>query len=239
MSIQEQFYRTSIVLGEDKVNELITKHVVIAGVGGIGGYVVEALARGGVGKITIIDHDVVDITNINRQIIALLPDVGKPKIELFRDRVTQINPECNLVAKQVFIDKDNLSELISQDVDYVVDCIDTINSKLDLIEYCYRNKIKLISAMGAGNKIDVTKAQIADISKTSTCGLARLVRLRLRERGIRRGVKVVYSTEKGADPLIQEGASRPINGTVSYLPALFGIMLSGVVLKEFIDSGIK
>ena len=236
MQIQEQFYRTSIILGEDKINSLKLKHVLIAGVGGIGGYVVEALARGGIGKITIIDHDLVDITNINRQIIALLPDVGKPKIELFSKRVAQINPECEFIAKQVFIDGDNLSELIHADVDYVVDCIDTINSKLGLIEYCYRNKIKLISAMGAGNKIDVTQAKIADISKTTTCGLARLVRLRLRERGINRGVKVVYSTEAGSAPLIQEGVSRPINGTVSYLPALFGIMLSGVVIKHFIDS---
>ena len=235
MDIQEQFYRTTIVLGVEKVINLTSKHVIIAGVGGIGGYVVEALARGGIGKITIIDHDLVDITNINRQIIALLQDVGKPKIELFRDRVAQINPDCELIAKQVFIDKENIAELIHNDVDYVIDCIDTINSKLDLIEYCYKNKIKLISAMGAGNKIDVTKAQIADISKTSTCGLARLVRIRLRERGIHRGVKVVYSTEKGTDPLIQEGVGRPINGTVSYLPALFGIMIAGVVLKEFID----
>ncbi len=235
MSMQQQFYRTSIVLGEDKVNYLGAKHVLIAGVGGIGGYVVEALARGGIGKITIVDHDLVDITNINRQIIALLPDVGKPKIELFSSRVAQINPECELVAKQVFIDKDNLHEIIHKDVDYVVDCIDTIASKLDLIEYCYRNKVKLVSAMGAGNKIDISQAKVADISKTSTCGLARLVRLRLRERGITRGVKVVYSTEKGESPLIQENSARPINGTVSYLPALFGIMLAGIVMKNFID----
>ncbi len=232
----QQFYRTSILLGEAGVNNLSARHIVIAGVGGVGGQVVEAMVRAGVGKVTIIDNDVVDITNINRQLIATLSDVGKPKVELFRQRITTINPECAVIVQQIFLNEENLSSLIPTDVDYVIDCIDTVPSKIALIRYAIRNKIKIVSSMGAGNRYDVTKVKLADISKTKMCSLARVIRTGLKKHGILKGVTVVYSEEHGSMPLVQNKGLRPINGTISYLPPLFGLMLSGFVLKKLIDS---
>ena len=231
----QQFYRTGILLGEDKVNDLSKVHIIVAGVGGVGGQVVESLVRAGVGKITIIDNDVVEITNINRQLIATLPDVGKPKVEVFQKRVMSINPECELVIKQQFINEDNLSELIDKSADYVIDCIDTVPSKIAMIRYCVTNKIKIVSSMGAGNRYDVRHVKIADISKTKMCALARVIRLGLKKHGITKGVTVVFSDEPGSSPLVQGKGLRPINGTISFLPPLFGLMLVGFVLKKLID----
>jgi tRNA A37 threonylcarbamoyladenosine dehydratase len=140
--INDQFTRTSILLGEEGVAKLAGKHVLIAGVGGVGGYAVEAIVRAGIGKVTIIDNDVVDVTNINRQLITNLNNVGKPKVSEFEKRIIEINPKINLIAKQVFIDNDNLEELLADKPDYVIDCIDTVNSKLALLIYCLKNKTK-------------------------------------------------------------------------------------------------
>lgn len=235
MPIQQQFYRTSILLGNDKVKALTNTHVLIAGVGGVGGQAVEAIARAGIGKITIIDNDVVDITNINRQLIATLPDVGNSKVELFVHRIKLINPQCDIVAHQRFINSENLSELIPNDVDYVLDCIDTVQSKLALISYCIKNKIKIVSSMGAGNRYDVTKVKLADISKTKMCSLARVIRLGLKERGITKGLMVAYSEEERKAPPLTQESGRPINGTISFLPPLFGLMLAGHVVKYLIE----
>lgn len=230
-----QFTRTNILLGEENLAKLAGKHIWIAGVGGVGGYVVEAIARAGVGKITIIDNDIVDITNINRQLISNLDNVGKAKVDEFSSRIKLINPEVELISLPVFIDENNLDELLSDKPDYVIDCIDTIESKLALIVYCLKNKLKIVSSMGAGNRIDVTKAKLADISKTQVCALARNIRLRLRKMGIKKGLTVVYSEEEPyAKPLANPAGGRPTNGTISYLPALFGIMLAGKVLQELI-----
>ncbi len=232
-----QFTRTGILLGEANLTKLAGKHVMIAGVGGVGGYAVEAIVRAGVGKITIIDNDVVDITNINRQLISHLGNVGNPKVDEFAARIKLINPQVELITRNIFIDNDNLTELLSERPDYVIDCIDTVNSKLALLIYCLRNKIKIVSSMGAGNRIDVSKVKIGDISKTTVCALARNIRLKLRSAGIHKGLKVVYSEETPFNkPLTVIGGGRPVNGTISYLPALFGIMLSGVVIKDLINN---
>lgn len=232
-----QFTRTGILLGESNLEKLAGKHVLIAGVGGVGGYAVEAVVRAGVGKITIIDNDVVDVTNINRQLISHLGNVGNNKVDEFASRIKLINPHVELIARNVFIDNDNLAELLSERPDYVIDCIDTINSKLALIIYCLRNKIKIVSSMGAGNRIDVSKVKIGDISKTIVCALARNIRLKLRQSGIHKGLKVVYSEEVPySKPLKIADGGRPVNGTISYLPALFGVMLSGMVLKDLINN---
>ncbi|RTL02510.1 MAG: tRNA threonylcarbamoyladenosine dehydratase [Proteobacteria bacterium] len=233
--IAPQFFRTEILLGSSAIDKLANRHVLIAGVGGVGGYAVEAIARAGIGKLTIIDNDVVDITNINRQLIADLNNVGQSKVAEFAARILAINPNIQLNALPVFIEENNLAELLADKPDYVIDCIDTINSKLALIKYCLRNKIKIISSMGAGNRIDVSKVKVADISKTQVCALARNIRLRLRQDGIRKGLKVVYSEEVPfAKPLADPDGGRPTNGTISYLPALFGINLAGIVMKELI-----
>lgn len=232
----EQFYRTSILLGEKALEDLSKCHIIIAGVGGVGGQVVEAIARSGIGKITIIDNDIVDITNINRQLIATLPDIGNPKVELFWQRIKSINPHCEVIAHQRFLSEENLSELIDREVDFVIDCIDTVPSKIAIIRYCINNKIKVVSSMGAGNRYDVTKVKIADISKTKMCSLARVIRNGLKKCGITKGVMVAYSEEPGSKPLVREKGLRPINGTISYLPPMFGLMLSGFVLKKLIDS---
>jgi tRNA A37 threonylcarbamoyladenosine dehydratase len=231
----EQFMRTKILLGEEKIEQLANSHIIVAGVGGVGGYVVEALVRAGIGNLTIIDHDVVDITNLNRQLITNLDNLGQAKVAQFRQRIKQINPQINLVTQQTFIDANNLPQLLASKPNYVIDCIDTIESKLSLITYCLTHKIKLISSMGAGNRIDVTKVKFADISKTKECALARNLRLRLRKLGIHKGLTVIYSEEQSfAKPMLNPQGGRPINGTISYLPALFGIMLAGKVLQELI-----
>ncbi|MBX9867604.1 MAG: tRNA threonylcarbamoyladenosine dehydratase [Burkholderiales bacterium] len=233
-----QFTRTNILLGEDNLAKLAGKHILIAGVGGVGGYVAEAIARAGVGKITLIDNDVVDITNLNRQLISTLANVGELKVNEFAKRILVINPAVQLITQAVFIDADNLADLLEDKPDYVIDCIDTIESKLALLVYCLEHKIKVVSSMGAGNRIDVTKAKLADISKTQVCALARNIRLRLRELGINKGITVVYSEETPfAKPLANPDGGRPTNGTISYLPALFGIMLAGKVLQELIVNG--
>ncbi len=233
-----QFTRTNILLGEDNLTKLAGKHILIAGVGGVGGYVAEAIARAGVGKITLIDNDVVDITNLNRQLISTLANVGELKVNEFTKRILAINPEVQLITQAVFIDAANLANLLEDKPDYVIDCIDTIESKLALLVYCLKHKIKVVSSMGAGNRIDVTKVKLADIGKTQVCALARNIRLRLRELGINKGIMVVYSEETPfAKPLANPNGGRPTNGTISYLPALFGIMLAGKVLQELIVNG--
>lgn len=233
---QAQFERTKILIGDDGINKLAGKHVLIAGIGGVGGYVVEAIVRAGVGKVTIIDNDVVDITNINRQLISTLDNVGKLKVDEFAQRIKLINPNVELNSLDAFIEESNLEMLLANRPDYVIDCIDTMESKLALLIYCLRNKIKTISSMGAGNRIDVSKVKIADISKTCVCALARNIRLRLRKQGIHKGLTVVYSEEVPfAKPQPSLSGSRPTNGTISYMPALFGITLAGKVLQDLIN----
>lgn len=233
--MDKQFTRTGILLGDSGLTKLSGKHVLIAGVGGVGGYAVEAVARAGVGKITIIDNDIVDITNINRQLIATLANIGQSKVDEFAKRIKLINPQVELITRKIFIEAVNLDELLADKPDYVIDCIDTMESKLALLIYCLKRKIKIVSSMGAGNRIDVGKVKIADISKTTVCALARNIRLRLRQAGINKGLKVVYSEEIPYNkPLKLESGGRPVNGTISYLPALFGIMLSGIVIKDLI-----
>lgn len=233
--MQKQFTRTNILLGEAKLSKLAGKHVLIAGVGGVGGYAVESIVRAGVGSLTIIDNDVVDITNINRQLITTLNNVGNSKVAEFEKRIKEINPDISLTVLPLFIEESNLESIFTQKPDYVIDCIDTIASKLALIKFCLKNKIKIVSSMGAGNRIDVTKVKLDDISKTKSCALARNIRLRLRESRIKKGLMVVYSEEEQfSKPLLNPNGGRPINGTISYLPALFGIMLAGKVLQDLI-----
>lgn len=227
--------RTATLLGPDALARLASSHVLVAGVGGVGGYAAEMLARTGVGHITIFDADDVTVSNINRQLIALHSTVGQSKTELFAQRFHDINPDISVVARQEYIEADKVPELLSGHYDYVIDAIDTVAPKMALIIHCLRNRIPIISSMGAGGRIDPTRVGYFDISETRQDGLARVVRQRLRKEGFRSGLKVVASTEAprrySIIPL-EETNKRSSFGTIASIPALFGIYLANHVIVK-------
>lgn len=237
------FERSQLVFGDQGIKNLLQSHVLVAGVGGVGGFVIEALARAGVGEITIVDHDVVSASNINRQIIALNSTLGLSKVEVMKNRVADINPNCKINIINEFLKAEDMSVLLANDFDYMVDAIDSLNSKVKLVEVAYNRGLKVVSSMGAGRRIDSSKIIVADFSKTHTCGLARQFRQRLRKRGIKKGIKVVFSTELPlpAGPIeeISGARDRVVNGTASYMPGIFGLMLSGIVIKDIATLHLK
>lgn len=226
--------RTQKILGSDNVNEIKNSKVVILGVGGVGGFVTEGIARCGVGNIVLVDKDVVDITNINRQIIATNSTIGKNKVEVMRDRIKDINKDCNVVIHKVFIDEENLDELIDKDVDYVIDAIDTVSSKIAVAVWCEKNNINLISSMGTGNKLDPTQLKVSDIYKTKVCPLAKVMRRELKRRDVKH-LKVVYSEELPLKPIISEeeiNMRKKSPGSVSFVPSVAGLIIAGEVVKN-------
>ncbi len=235
-----QFERTHILLGDSGIAALAGKHVFLAGLGGVGSYCAEALARAGVGRLTLVDHDVVAASNINRQLPALLSTVGRPKAELMAERIADINPACELTVLQTFITTENVTDIVPGDVDYVIDAIDSLACKVALVATSRQRGLKVASSMGAGNKLDPSRIRLADISKTKVCPLARVMRKRLQRLGIHKGVLTVFSDEVGRAPLPPvpvDGPGRPraVNGTISYMPPLFGMMLAGAVIKELLE----
>ena len=225
MNTQENLYtRTAMMLGEEAVNKLKTSHVAVFGVGGVGGFTVEALARAGVGKITLIDADRVSVSNINRQIIALNSTVGKYKTEAMRDRIADINPDCEVITVSEFYSEENPIDLSS--FDYIADCIDSVKSKLHLVSEAKAKGISIISSMGAGNKLDPTRFKVADISKTHTDPLAKVMRTELRKRGVNH-LKVVFSDEPPINPT---GERTP--GSVSFVPSVVGLIIAGEIIKD-------
>jgi tRNA A37 threonylcarbamoyladenosine dehydratase len=234
-----QFERTRILLAPGEQARLAHAHVLVAGLGGVGSYCAEALARAGVGRLTLIDHDVVAMSNINRQLPALLSTVGQPKAGAMAARIRDINPECELSVIREFLVPETVADIVPADVDFVVDCIDSLNCKVALVASSVERGLRVASSMGAGNKLDPTRIQIADISKTSMCPLAAVMRKRLRKRGIAKGVLTVFSDEAGRAPLPPQpvegrGRARAVNGTISYMPPLFGLMLAGAVIQRLI-----
>ena len=189
-----EFCRTELLIGEEGIEKLHNSKVIVFGIGGVGSFVVEALTRAGVGNLILVDNDTVCISNLNRQIHATQATVESVKVEAMKARVLSINPNCKVEAKQEFITADNIQDIIPEDIDYVVDAIDTVTSKLALAEYCYKNDIKLIASMGTGNKIDPTQFRVTDVFKTKVCPLAKVMRTELRKRGVKK-LKVVYSEE--------------------------------------------
>jgi len=236
-----QFERTHILLGDAGIEALARKHVFVAGLGGVGSYCAEALARAGVGRLTLLDHDVVATSNINRQLPALLSTVGQPKVELMRARIMDINPACQLEVLRIFLNTENVNELVP-DCDYVVDAIDSLACKVALVGESVKRGLRVASSMGAGNRLDPGKIKIADISKTEMCPLAKQMRKRLgRHYGLYKGVLTVFSDEQPSPPLPPEpvegpGRARAVNGTISYMPPLFGMMLAGTVIKALLES---
>lgn len=238
--MQEWLSRSSLLLGEQAVANLHDKHVLVVGVGGVGAYAAEMVARAGVGEMTIIDADTVSESNINRQLVALHSTIGRPKVAILADRLLDINPSLRLHAECQYLEADGVDALLDRNFDYVIDAIDTLAPKVALLIACLRRKVKVISSMGAGARLDPTAVAYADIADTYHCGLAREVRRRLKAAGIRKGLKVVFSTEQPSStaviPATGERNKRSTVGTISYLPALFGCYLAAHVIRKLTDN---
>ena len=244
--MSDPFIRTRLLIGDEPLDRLAAAKVAVFGVGGVGGFCVEALARAGVGTLHLYDDDTVSESNLNRQIAALHSTIGLPKAEVVAARVRDINPACDVRAVRMFYLPQNADQVDLSQYDYVVDCIDTVAAKLELVSRCTALQIKIISAMGSGNKLDPTAFEITDISKTQGCPLARVMRKELRKRGIQH-LKVVYSREEplsparpieteapaGTDTRPGSTARRATPGSISFVPAAAGLVLASAVIRDF------
>ena len=246
--MHEQFSRSILLLGEEAMNKLFRAKVAVFGVGGVGGHCVEALARAGVNTLHLYDDDTVSVSNLNRQVAALHSTLGMPKAQVMADRVKDINPDCDVNAIRMFYLPQNADDVDLSQYDYVVDCIDTVAAKLELISRCTALNVPIISAMGTGNKLDPSALYAADISKTSGCPLARVMRKELRKRGIQH-LKVVCSSEEPRTPLERaqseapaqsdtrpdSSARRDTPGSLPFVPAAAGLLLASTVVKDLIE----
>ena len=224
--MQEQFVRTALLVGREGVERLEKKKVAVFGIGGVGGHVAEALARSGVGRFLLVDSDRVALSNVNRQIIATLDTVGRFKTEVMRERIMSINSWAQVEGRECFFLPENAHTFDFSDCDYVVDAVDTGTAKLELIQCARRAGVPVISSMGAGNKLDPTRFELADIYETSVCPLARVMRRELRKRGVD-SLKVVYSREEAMKP---PGADVP--GSVAFVPSVAGLIMAGEVIRD-------
>ena len=239
--MSERFSRTELLIGLCNMERLQKSRVAVFGVGGVGGYVVEALARSGVGMLDLIDNDVVSLSNINRQIIATEKTVGRSKVEVVKERVLDINPEMIVHTHETFYMPDTADQFDFTRYDYVVDAIDTVTGKIALVMQAQRSKTPIISSMGAGNKLDPTAFQVADIYKTSVCPLAKVMRRELKKRGVKK-LKVVYSQEKPLTPIAfdEKNAEEPapgrrqVPGSIAFVPSVAGLIIAGEVVKDLI-----
>lgn len=227
---RNQFERTERLIGRESQDQLRKKGVAVFGLGGVGSFAAEAMMRAGIGRLLLVDGDNVDVTNINRQLYALHSTVGQPKAELAKQRALQINPDAQIDARRVFFDQSTAGQFDFTQYDYVVDAIDSVTSKLLLIELAAKAGTCVISSMGAGNKLDPTRFEVADIYQTSVCPLARVMRRELRARGVA-ALKVVYSKEEPQKP--QDGARAP--GSISFVPSAAGLILAGEVIRELMQ----
>lgn len=243
-----QFSRTELAIGPEGIEKMKNSTVAVLGIGGVGSIAAEALARTGVGRIILIDKDVVDITNINRQIHALTTTIGQKKADLMRERIKLINPECDAIALNMFYTEETCEELFKYELDYVVDASDTVSYKIHLIKECLRRKIPIISSMGAANKMDPSRFEVADISKTSVDPIARVIRQKLRKQGIKKGVKVVFSTEEPIKPreditqkIVPENApdirkAKQPPSSNAFVPPVAGLIMVSVVVQDLLKN---
>ncbi|WP_195575991.1 tRNA threonylcarbamoyladenosine dehydratase [Paenibacillus sp. 1001270B_150601_E10] len=241
-----QFSRTELAIGPEGIEKMKNSTVAVLGIGGVGSIAAEALARTGVGRIILIDKDVVDITNINRQIHALTTTIGQKKADLMQERIKLINPECDAIALNMFYTEETYEELFKFELDYVVDASDTVSYKIHLIKECLRRKIPIISSMGAANKMDPSRFQVADISKTTVDPIARVIRQKLRKQGIKKGVKVVFSTEEPIKPreditqkIVPENApdirkAKQPPSSNAFVPPVAGLIMVSVVVQDLL-----
>jgi len=240
--VPARFDRTAILIGESGLKILDRSKVAVFGLGGVGSYVVEGLARAGLGELHLFDFDQVDITNINRQLHALSGTVGRAKAELMAERVAEINPRARVSAGRDRYAPGAWEAFLPAGLDYLVDAVDDVGAKVDLIVEARKRGVPVISSMGAGNKLDPTAFRVDDISRTSICPLARSVRRKLRQAGITKGVQVVYSTEIPVQLKIEEAGSggqspRPAPGSISFVPSVAGLIIAGTVVKSLLDKG--
>lgn len=232
--MNNSFIRTEVLLGKDGMDKLKNSCVAVFGVGGVGSFACEALVRSGLGKIILVDYDIIDISNLNRQIHATTKTVGLPKVDVMKERLLDINPELDIVVFNEKYNSDTRHKLISTDYDYVIDAIDMVTSKLDLIETCKKIGIPIISSMGAGNKLDPTAFAVGDIYSTHTCPLAKVMRHELKKRNIE-SLKVVWSREKPMKVNLQkEDRRKAIPGSVSFVPSVAGLIIASEVIKDLI-----
>lgn len=255
MRSQHKFSRTELLIGSEGLEKLEKSKVVVFGIGGVGSFTAEALARGGVGNLVLADDDNVCLTNLNRQIIALYSTISKPKVEVMRDRILDINKDCNVEIHKTFVTEENIGDIIDEDTDYVVDAIDTVTSKIAIILWCQEHNVKIISCMGTGNKFDPTKFRIADIYKTKICPLAKVMRYELKRREVK-SLKVLYSEEIPVKPRTEDvvtckegcvcsGGSkkctmkRQIPGSISFVPPVAGMIIGGEVIKDLLEINDK
>lgn len=236
--------RSELLIKNEGIEKLKNANVLVVGLGGVGSFAAEFLARAGVGNLTIVDGDTVDITNVNRQLPALHSTVGKNKVEVVAERILDINPEVQLVPINEFLSPERMDEMLENNkFDYVLDCIDSVSPKLALIKACRRRKIKIVSSMGAGGKMDPSKVMVRDLSKTNNCYLAKQIRKRLKKEGITKGFRCVFSTEiQNEDSLkLTDGSNfkKSFYGTISYMPALFGLNAAAEVINYLVKSQKK
>lgn len=227
----DQFSRTELLIGREGIEKLQNAKVAVFGIGGVGSYVVEGLARAGIGNFLLVDKDVIDITNINRQIIATRKTVGKPKVEVAKERILEINSNANIEIYQEFFMPDS-REILDNTVDYIVDAVDTVTAKIELVVRANKLNIPIISSMGTGNKLDPTRFEVTDIYKTSVCPLAKVMRKESRDRKIKE-LKVVYSKEEPIKP--KENFKKQVPGSISFVPSVAGLIIAGEVIKDIID----
>ncbi len=236
--------RTEILIGAEGVATLARKHVMVVGLGGVGGFAAEALARSGIGRLTVVDHDTVSPSNCNRQLLALQSTIGRAKTEVMRERLLDINPGLQLQAVERFVSPDNAVELLAGEppLDFVLDCIDSIACKAALVAACQEKGIPVISALGAGGRLDVTRVRVATLEKTERCPLAREMRKRLRRLEASLDYPVVFSDEEAVKALPhqplddgQEGRARAVNGSSSFMPGIFGLMQAGYVISRLLE----
>ncbi|MBN2641592.1 MAG: tRNA threonylcarbamoyladenosine dehydratase [Victivallales bacterium] len=234
--------RTELLLGEEGLQKLASANVLVIGLGGVGAYAAEMLCRAGIGKMTIIDGDNIEPTNINRQLPALTSTIGIPKAEVLMERFMNINPRLKLDARKLFV-RDELTDEILESCkyDYVVDAIDSLSPKVNLVSKCIERGIPVISSMGSGGKLDPSKIEVADISRSYNCKLAKAMRKRLHRRGIRKGLKVVFSSEEIPDEAVfgydcpDSGMTKSMVGTISFMPAIFGCFCASVVIRDLLE----
>ncbi len=233
--MKEMFERSAMLLGGEQIEKLQEKKVAVFGVGGVGGYAVEALARTGVGSFDLIDHDIISISNINRQIIATMDTVGEKKAQVMKERILSIHPEAKVQIHDCFFLPENAGEFCFESYDYVVDAVDTVTAKIEIIERAKKAGVPVISAMGAGNKLDPTRFEVTDISKTTVCPLAKVMRRELKKRGISE-VKVVYSKEEAITPYFDAPAAEETRkkapGSVAFVPSVAGLIVASEVIKD-------